>query len=168
MSDDFIIVGKIGAPYGVKGWLKIHSFTEVTTDLLEYNPLYIEEGKGWKVLAIETGRQQGKALVAQFVGLETPEAARKLTGLKIAIKREQLAVLPPNEYYWADLEGLTVINQAGETLGQVAYLMATGSNDVVVFRDAAGKEHALPYLPGRVIKEVDLKQRVMRVEWDLI
>lgn len=161
-----IIVGKIGAPYGIKGWLKVHSYTERSAGILDYSPWYLAEGQEWKPLQIEEGRPQGKAIVVKFAGIENPETARLLSGKNIAIQREQLAPLPPNEYYWADLEGLTVINQAGEKLGEVAYLMATGSNDVLVIRDAAGKEQALPYLPGRVVKKVDLEQREIHVDWD--
>ena len=165
---DFIVTGKIGSPYGIKGWLKIQSFTENSLDILRYTPWYIAEGEGWKAVKIEEGRQQGKGVVVKLPGYNTPETARLLTGRNIAIKREQLAALPENEYYWADLEGLTVIDQHGKTLGKIVYLMATGSNDVFVIKDEAGKEHALPYLLGSVVKKVDLKEQQIFVDWDLI
>lgn len=167
-NSDYIITGKIGSPYGIKGWLKVQSFTEDVLAILQYKPWYIAEGSGWKAVEIEEGRQQGKGVVVKLPGYNTPETARILTGRNIAIKREQLAPLPQNEYYWADLEGLTVVDQRGKTLGQIAYLLATGGNDVFVIKDAAGKEHALPYLLGSVVKEIDLKQRRMTVDWDLI
>jgi 16S rRNA processing protein RimM len=164
-----IVIGKIGAAYGIRGWLKVQSFTEEAAKILEYNPWYVTaEYARWETIEVEAGRSQGKALVVKFVGIETPEIARNLTGKEIAVQREQLKPLPDNEYYWADLEGLVVINQAGEILGQVEYLMATGSNDVLVIRDAAGKEHALPYLLETVVKKVDLNQRILHVDWNLL
>src|SRR5579872_2777730 len=120
----YIITGKVGVTYGIKGWLKIHSYTEKASHILNYNPWYIEEFSGWQPFQLEEGREQGKTLVAKLAGIENPERAKKLAGKKIAIKREQLLPLPENEYYWADLEGLQVIDQKGQNLGQVIYLIA--------------------------------------------
>jgi 16S rRNA processing protein RimM len=167
-TGEYIVIGKVGAVYGIKGWLKIHSLTEQVTDLLQYKPLYLAQGQTWEPVQIETGRQHGKGLVAKLAGVDTPEAARLLTGKEMAIKREQLPPLPENEFYWADLEGLTVIDQRGVALGKVIYLIATGSNDVLVIRTEQGKEHGIPYLPERVIKKIDLKQGIILVEWELI
>ncbi len=164
----YIITGKVGATYGIKGWLKVYSYTEEAAQILQYKPWYLAEGPNWQAFELEDGRQHGKAIVVKFPGIETPEEARKLTGRAIAIQREQLPVLPENEYYWADLEGLTVLDQNGQILGQIAYLIATGSNDVLVIRDQAGKERAIPYLPGTVIKKIDLKEQRMVVDWDFI
>lgn len=164
---EYIVVGKIGSTYGIQGWLKVFSFTEVIADILSYNPWYIEDGNNWKLIQVKTGREHGKALVAHLSGFDTPEKARILTGKKIAIKRSQLKGLPKNEYYWTDLEGLMVIDQHGKELGEILYLMETGSNDVLVIKHQ-GKEYAIPYLPGKVITNIDLTQRVMHVDWDLI
>lgn len=167
-EQEYIIVGKTGAAYGIKGWLKIHSYTERMVDLLQYNPWYLADETRWQSLEIEAGRPHGKGLIAKFKGIETPEQARTLAAKKIAVKREQLAPLPQNEYYWADLLGLIVIDQKGQQLGQVKYLLATGSNDVLVIIDPAGKEHAIPYLLGSVIKNIDLDEQIISVDWDLI
>jgi 16S rRNA processing protein RimM len=87
-----------------------------------------------------------------------------LTGKKIAIRREQRAKLKKNEYYWSDLEGLTVINQHDTVLGKISYLIETGSNDVFVVK--GDKEHAIPYLLGDVVISIDLDTRIMRVNWE--
>ncbi len=168
MSDaEYIVVGKIGSTYGIQGWLKIFSFTGVMTDLLNYSPWYLEDGEGWRSIEIKASREHGKAIVAHLSGYNTPEEARKLTGKKIAVKRSQLPVLPKNEYYWTDLEGLMVVNQHNEELGHVLYLIETGANDVLVVKNQ-GKEYAIPYLPGKVVTNVDLAKRIIRVDWDLI
>ncbi len=166
-ENEYIVVGKIGSTYGVQGWLKIFSFTEVMANILDYDPWYMEDGNSWKIIEINAGREHGKALVAHLVGYDTPEQARLLTGKKIAVKRSQLPALPSNEYYWTDLIGLKVIDQRGQELGNILYMLETGSNDVFVIKNQ-GKEHAIPYLPGTVVTDVDLANRVMHVNWDLI
>lgn len=164
---EYVIVGKIGSTYGVQGWLKVFSFTEELADILEYNPWYLENGDTWGLIQVKAAREHGKCVVAKLAGYNTPEEARVLTGKKIAIKRSQMPPLETGEYYWKDLEGLTVINQHGETLGKVVYLIETGANDVLVI-DSQGKEYAIPYLPGNVITRVDLVNQAIHVNWDLI
>ncbi|MDR3477472.1 MAG: ribosome maturation factor RimM [Gammaproteobacteria bacterium] len=163
---EYVVIGKIGAAYGIKGWLKIVSFTESITNILDYAPWYLQEGQTWKPVKVDGGREHGKGIVVHIAGFDTPESARLLTGKVIGIQRSQLPALKKQEYYWSDLEGLTVINQRGETLGKVIYLMATGSNDVLVIKGE--KEHAIPYLPGDTITSIDLEKGEMHVDWDLI
>jgi 16S rRNA processing protein RimM len=166
-NDEYVIVGKIGSTYGIQGWLKIFSFTEEISNLLEFRPWFIEENQTWKEIQIKAGRKHGKGLVAQFADCINPEQARLLTGKRIAIHRSQLPALSKDEFYWKDLEGLTVINQHGETLGNVVYLIETGANDVLVIQNQ-GKEHAIPYLPGKVVLNIDLATGIMQVNWELI
>jgi 16S rRNA processing protein RimM len=165
IDTEYVVIGKIGAPYGIKGWLKITSFTESIPAILDFDPWYLEDSHSWKRIKIVDGRPHGKGIVVKFTGYDTPEAARLLTGKSIAINRSQLPKLKQEEYYWSELEGLTVINQRNEVLGKISYLMATGSNDVLVIKGE--KEHAIPYLP-EVITHIDLNEKVMHVNWDLI
>lgn len=166
VNDNYIVVGKIGSTYGIKGWLKIISFTDPIAGILDYSALYIEDKESWKPIKIDDGRLHGKGIVVHFPDFNTPEEARLITGKKIAITRDQLPALEQQEYYWSDLEGLTVINYTGEELGTINYLMETGSNDVLVVKGK--KEIAIPYLMGEVILDVDLEARVMHVKWDVI
>ncbi len=168
MKDDneYVIVGKISVPYGIQGWIKIVSFTEVMTDLLRYKPWYLESESGWQLVKPQHAKAHGKQLIAKFNEYHTPEAVRVLTGKKIAVTRSQLPVLGKNEYYWSDLQGLTVIDQQGNLLGKVAYLLATGSNDVLVVKNEAGIEHAIPYLPDSIIMQVDLASKTIQVDWE--
>jgi 16S rRNA processing protein RimM len=161
-----IVVGKIGAPYGIKGWLKITSFTQPLMNILDYDPWYLQQGQTWKPVTIEAGHQHGKGIIVKFADFDTPEKARILTGTTIAVMREQLPALTQREYYWADLEGLTVINYTGEVLGKIIYLMETGSNDVLVVK--GDKELAIPYLLDEVIINIDLAKKEMHVHWDAI
>ncbi|MHB1947091.1 MAG: ribosome maturation factor RimM [Gammaproteobacteria bacterium] len=165
-TDKYIIVGQIGATYGVRGWLKILSYTEEISNILDYNPWYLEDKTGWKPIQVEDGQNHGKGIIAKITGYNNPEDARLISGKKIAILRSQLPELSNNEYYWSDLKGLTVIDQHGVNLGKVIYLMATGANDVLVVKGT--KEHAIPYLPGKVVKSIDLAKGEMHVDWEVI
>jgi 16S rRNA processing protein RimM len=167
IDSEYIVIGKLGAPFGIKGWLKMISFTEVTADALDYTPWFLEDAGNWKEVKYTDAREHGKGFVVKFAGYNAPETARALTGKKIAIKRTQLAALEEDEYYWAQLEGLTVIDQKGDVLGTIVYFIETGTNDVMVVK-GQGKEFAIPYLPGDVVLNVDLEKQVMLVNWDLI
>ena len=109
-------------------------------------------------------REHGKGIVVKFANYDTPEQSRLLTGKNIAITRSQLPPLKKGEYYWSDLKGLTVINQKGVELGKVTYIIATGSNDVLVVK--GDKEIAIPYLLDEVIKSIDLELGQILVDWE--
>lgn len=161
-----IIVGKVGSTYGVHGWLKIHAYTEWGPSLFHYSPWYLTlDNNEEKPYEVEEGREHGNMLIVKLSGLHSPEEARLLTGAMISIERTQLPPLKENEYYWSDLIGLTVINKNGECLGKVIYLMATGSNDVLVVKGE--KELAIPYLLGKVILNIDLTKQEIHVDWEL-
>lgn len=166
-NDTFVTVGKIGATYGIQGWLKIQTYTEFGASILEYKPWYLNRPHSaeWQEVTIEDGRSHGKGVIVKFPEFHNPEDAKILTGCLIAVKRSQLPSLEKNEYYWSDLIGLTVIDLQGQTLGIVDYLMETGSNDVLVIKN--GKEHAIPFLLDKVIKEINLEKKTIIVDWEL-
>lgn len=163
----YVKVGKIGSTYGVKGWLKIQSYTEYGASILDYNPWYLVGTDGSRrEIIVEEGRPHGKGIVAKLAGFDNPETARLLTGLVIEVDRALLAELPKDEFYWSDLEGLTVKQKNGDVLGKVRYMLATGANDVMVVK--GDKEIAIPYLPGSVVLSVDLEKQEIIVDWELI
>lgn len=163
----YITIGKIGSSFGVHGWLKISTYTEYGPDILDYRPWYTSRnGRDWKEIDVEDGKQHGNGVIAKLAGIDTPEDARLLTGTLIAIQRSQLPELTKGEFYWSDLIGLTVINKDGTELGKVIYLMETGSNDVLVIK--GNKEHAIPYLPGSVVLDINLEKKEIRVDWELL
>ncbi len=167
MKDDskniLVTVGTLGSTYGVHGWIKVQSYTEFGADILSYSPWYLANDLN-RPVNIEDEKMHGKQVLVKFAGVDTPEAARLLTGTTISIKRSQLPRLTKNEYYWSDLEGLTVITEKGEILGKVIYLLATGSNDVLIVKGE--KEQGIPYLPDKVIKKVDLVAKQIIVDWE--
>lgn len=159
-----VVIGKVGKTYGVQGWVKIYSYLENAAEILTYSSLSFEGPQ--ETLKIEEGKVQGNQLVVKFVGIDTPEAARLLTGKLITLSRDQLPALKKNEYYWSDLEGLTVIDQAGTHLGTVSHLISTGANDVLIVKGKV--THAIPYLPGKVVLKVDLDKQEIYVDWQII
>ncbi len=171
-----IILGQISGIYGVRGWVKIHSYTEPRDNILSYMPWQICVGKQWRPATLLDGRIQGKGVIAHLEGWDTPEAARALVGVEIAIPRQQLPAPRAGEYYWNDLMGLqvTCVKPGGDNtvLGTVAYLMETGANDVLVVQETTAdkqagiKEHLIPFIDG-VIVSVDLDARVLCVDWNL-
>jgi 16S rRNA processing protein RimM len=163
----FVPIGKIGTTYGIQGWLKIQTYTEFDINILNYQPWYLSHGNDhWNISEIVVGRKHGKGIIIKFPTIHTPEEARLLTGKIIAIPRSQLPTLKQGEYYWTDLEGLSVINQHGEYLGKIIYLMETGSHDVMVIKGS--KEMAIPYLLGKVITNIDLIAQKIHVNWEYI
>lgn len=167
-AEDYVVIGKIGSTFGIQGWLKVYSYSDSIDGILEYRHWHIESQTGWQPIEVKNCQQHGKGIVVKFAGYHTPEDARVLTGKKIAIKRSQLPTLETNEYYWADLEGLMVIDQHDETLGQVDHMMETGANDVMVVKSKDGKFHAIPFLLNKVVTRIDLENQVMHVNWELI
>lgn len=168
--NDWVVVGKLLAPYGVKGWLKLYSHTQPIENIATYEPLWMKRGEHWQPIDLEHVQRHGKGLVAKIKGCDTRDQTPAYIGCDLAIKREQLPALEQGDYYWAQLEGLSVMTTAGEYLGVVDHLFETGSNDVLVVQPAAGsidrQERLIPYLWESVVKGVDLARGEMIVDWD--
>lgn len=166
-QNTYITIAKIGAPYGVRGWLKVQVYTEYAESAVDYQPWFVTGTDGQLTpIAIEKVECYQGRLLAKIQKIDTPEEARLYTGKLLSIPRSKLPALKKNEYYWSDLEGLTVINHRGEILGAVSYLLETGANDVLVVKGE--KQTAVPYLPGRVVKDINLDKQEIHVEWDVI
>ncbi|WP_455222843.1 ribosome maturation factor RimM [Kaarinaea lacus] len=166
-TPQFVVVGKISSAFGVKGWLKINSFTEPVTNILQFKPWYLQTRQThqpWKSVKVIEGRAHGKQVVVQLEGVNDRNQAELMRGLDIAVKRDQLPETHDNEFYWVDLEGLKVVNQEGIELGVVESLMETGANDVLVVRGE--KERLIPYVMNEYILEVDLDAGTIIVDWD--
>ena len=157
-------LGRVGGPYGVRGWVRIVSGTEPPEQILGYSPWLLERNGEWRPYEVVSGRVHGKGLVAQLVGCSDRDQAALLAGAEIAVPRTALAELTADEYYWADLVGLAVVTTEGTDLGTVDHLIETGANDVLVVR--GDRERLIPFTPGHAVVEVDLGQRRLTVAWD--
>lgn len=155
-----LVLGRIAGVYGVRGWVRIYSDTEPRENILTYTPWFV----AGVARQVAEGRVHGKGLVARLAGCDDRDQAAALVGQEIAIRRDQLPPPQPDEFYWADLEGLAVRNLADQDLGTVDHLFATGANDVLVLRGE--RERLLPFVWGQVIHTVDFEARLIRVDWD--
>ncbi|MGB9430151.1 MAG: ribosome maturation factor RimM [Gammaproteobacteria bacterium] len=159
-----IVIGRITGAFGIKGWVKLHSWTEPREKIVEYRCWLLEHNGTWREQQVAEGRIHGKSVIARLDGIVDRDQAAALTGVNIAVQRDQLAATRPDEYYWVDLVGLEVRLADERSLGHVKSLLATGANDVLVVQGE--RERLIPFIRGSVIKAVDLDARVIRVDWD--
>jgi len=161
---NLISIGRIGSPHGVKGWLKVNSFTEPPANILSYEPWLIVRNGNYLSTKVINSRQQDKIITVQLEGCHDRDLAATYTNCEIVTERSRLKTLAVGEYYWADLEGLNVVTKEGDVLGRVDSIMATGANDVLVI--AGTKRHLIPFLIPQVVLSIDLDNQQMVVDWD--
>jgi 16S rRNA processing protein RimM len=159
-----INVGKVSGTFGVKGWIKVFSFTDPRENILTYSPWLLNKGIESKIVKVIDGKLQGKTLIAQLDGVVDKDQAEALLGWDILITQSQLPATKAGEYYWSELIGLQVENLQGVHLGTVDSLLETGANDVLVIR--GDRERAIPFIQGQQVIEIDLNQGKMKVDWD--
>ena len=165
-------MGRVAAPYAVKGWLKIQPFTAYLGSLLDYDRWWLghAEGSGakagWREYRVLEGKVHGQTLLAQLEGVDDRSASEALKGLEVAVDRAEFPDADEGEYYWADLIGLEVVNTEGVALGKVEGLMETGAHDVLRVADEREglRERLIPFVDAYV-REVDMMGRRILVEW---
>ncbi|MDH2924764.1 16S rRNA processing protein RimM [Nicoletella semolina] len=165
------VVGKLGATYGIRGWLRLYSSTEIAESIFDYLPWFLKIKGKWQAVELESWRYHNNDLIVKLKGTDDREAAQLLTNAEIGVALSVFPTLDEGDYYWHDLIGCQVVNVDGYTMGLVSELMETGSNDVLVVRatakDAFGKqERLIPFLYEQVVKRVDLTTKTITVDWD--
>lgn len=158
------IVGKITGVHGVRGWLKLISYTSNPADLFNYTLWTLQLKKQSFSVTPEDHRPFGKGFLAKIRGYDAPEVAKSLVSAHIVVERSLLPELPDQQHYWSDLIGFTVETTLGVVLGKISYFFETGANDVFVVQGK--KERLIPYLPDQVVKHIDLTKKSMIVDWD--
>jgi 16S rRNA processing protein RimM len=166
-----VTLGKVGAVYGIKGWLKIHSFTDDQEAILDYFPWSLKLGNKIQSVEITDWRKHNNGIVVKVAGIDDRDIAQKLVGSEIFVSEDALSDLPEGEFYWRDLIGMTVVTDKGYDLGQVSDIMETGANDVLVvkanLKDGFGKkERLIPYLMDQVILSISTENKQICVDWD--
>jgi 16S rRNA processing protein RimM len=155
-------MGRVAAPFGVKGWVRVQVFTEALDSLLDYPTWWLGRGENWREQQVEEADVHGRTLVARLAGCEDREAAAALTGAQIAVPQSELPEPGAGEYYWRDLQGLRVANLQGQELGTVSRLVETGAHGVLVVK--GDRERLIPFVDAYVVK-VDLAQGELVVDW---
>lgn len=165
-----ISLGRISAAYGIKGWLKVWSYTDPLENITSYQPWYLKQKGSWQEVKVINSRRQGKGLIAQLEGCETRDDVDAYIGKEIAVPGGSLASLAEGEYYWSQLEGLTVLNTERQVFGVIDHILETGANDVIVVKATAAsideQERLIPYLKEKVIKSVSLETGEIIIDWD--
>jgi 16S rRNA processing protein RimM len=160
---DWAVLGRVSGLFGVRGWVKVFSHTSPKENILNYPAWFLFREGEWQEYKLKQGKTQGKGIVALLEGVDDRNQAAELTGADIAVRRDQLPEISPDEYYWSDLEGRRVVTETGIELGRVDHLFETGANDVMMVKGE--RDHLLPFI-GQVIKEVDLDGDLITVDWD--
>lgn len=165
MQRSTVILGRLGAPHGVRGWLKVNSYTSPITNILEYPIWIIKNGNELKPLKVLNTKPNGKMLIVQLEGITDRNQASLFTNNEIHIERHKLPETEPDEYYWHDLIGLTVSSTDGIDFGKIIEMRETGANDVMIIQSSNKQRCLVPFLK-HVIKQVDTTNKTMLVEWD--
>ena len=157
-------MGRILAPYGLKGWVRIEPYSAHPDSLSAYPSWWVGRNGDWRELKVaESVLQHGTSLVARLEGCVERDAALALKGSELAVERQ--AQSADNEFYWVDLVGLKVVNLKDEELGVVAELFENGAHAVMRVVDGE-TERLLPFIE-QVVRQVDMAQGRIRVEWEL-
>jgi 16S rRNA processing protein RimM len=167
-GERYVVLGRLAAPWGVKGWIKVHSYTDPPLRILDYPVWHLARaGGGWEDVKVVSGRAHGggQDLVVALEGVASPEEARRYVARDVGLRRAELPEPPPGEYYWDDLVGCQVTTLEGVALGTVMHFHEFPANPVMAVREPGGRERWVPLVP-RHLKRVDLATRQIVVDWD--
>ncbi|MFA6179457.1 MAG: ribosome maturation factor RimM [Candidatus Methylopumilus sp.] len=171
-----VVMGRIVAPYGIFGWLKVQPSTESIDSLLDYPDWWLGRDDNstqpgikntpWQKFKVETVKIHTDTLLVKLQGINDRDTALSFKSKHIAIPREQFPEASEGEYYWSDLIGLNVKNQQNVDFGLIAEVFETGANDVIVVKDPTdGRERLIPFI-DQVVLDVSLADKRMLVDWD--
>ena len=161
-NDEYILVGKIGKPVGLKGWAKINSYTRPEENIGNYGTFFQSQKKN--IINFESIKKSGKNLIVKFKEINSREEIETLKNSDLYIKANDLPKLKDNEFYWKDLIGMKVYNLKDEYFGEVKEMIEAGSGDVMVIKENREKPILIPFEFGRYVEKV--KDNIIFVNWD--
>lgn len=156
-------LGAVGAPFGVRGWVKLRSYTEPQEGLLEHRRLHLKLGGRWAVYEVEAEGRSGGQLTAKLAGVDDRNAAELLRGAPIAVPRAELPPTDDRDFYRTDLIGCDVVNREGRRLGTLAHFVDIAAHALMVVRGE--REYWVPAVPQYLLR-VDLRTRQVVVDWE--
>jgi len=166
MSDEtsaLIQLGFVGAPFGVRGWIKLRSHTDPPERLLEHRQLHIGQGTVWQSYRIEASGRSGGSLTVKLAGIEDRDQAQALRGAQVCVPRSELPQRDDRDFYRADLIGCEVVNLDGTSLGNVQHFIESPAQVLMVVRGT--REFWIPAVPQH-LRRVDLQARRVVVDWN--
>ncbi len=166
-TESMILVGRIGAPWGIKGHTRVQSFTSPEADILEYSTWYIKVGhERAKPVVVVDKNKHPKHLVARLEGVVDRDQAQALVHAQVFVSKDDLSDCEEGEYYWLDLIGLEVTNLQGHIFGCVDSLYETGVHDNMIVKKDKDSVH-IPFVIDKTVMKVDLQAKKIIVDWDL-
>ena len=159
-----VTLGRVSGLLGVKGWLKIFSYTDPRDSIVDFETWVLRIGNDEQTVELEGSRKHARTVAVKLKAIDDRDQAQTLVGADIAVERDALAPCQPGEFYWADLQGSAVVTVQGEPLGRLDYLFETGGHDVMVV--IGDRQRLIPFVQGKVVREVRLEQRLIVVDWD--
>lgn len=164
-GSEIVVLGRLADPYGIRGWLRLHPFGDDPLAWAEMPVWWIgREGGPWREVGLKGLKAHGDGIVVLLDEVPDRTAAEALKGTLVGVPREMLPPPADDEFYWGDLVGLVVVNEADETLGTVAGLIETGANDVLRVVAEDGTERLLPFVEA-VVLTVEKEAGRIRVAW---
>ena len=163
-SSALIQLGVVGAPFGVRGWIKLRSHTDPPERLLDHRSLRIGRGSVWRDYRVEARGRSGGALTVKLAGVEDRDQAQALRGAEVCVPRSELPPRDDKDFYRADLIGCEVVNLEGLDLGVVVHFIETPAQVLMVVRGA--QEFWIPAVPQH-LRRVDLRERRVVVDWSV-
>ena len=177
VSNELVVIGEISAVFGVKGWLKVHSYTDPMDNILAYDNWWLDKKGQTRQVVIDEARRHSNGIVVHIKDVDDRDIAKTYCKSQIKIPLSAMPELSSDDYYWHQLEGLQVYlqdqaGQAGLLVGTVDHLIETGANDVLVVMSESedkseSEEILIPYLLDKVVKSVDIKNKMMLVDWQI-
>ncbi len=165
-----VVLGKIGKAHGIKGWVRIISFTSPIENIFDYSHFLASRDGQSRNIEIDQFKAQAAGILGHIKGVDTPEQAKELAGMELTISSSDLPELAQGEVYWHQLEGLEVVNHHGQTLGVVKNLIETGANDVLIVSPSGDsiddRERLIPYRLGATVSNVDTVAGTLHVIWE--
>ncbi len=153
MTSAQICVARIGAPHGVRGQVRLWTFTEDPYAVLDFGPLATKDGK--RTIEVDNVREAKGHLVATLKGVTDRDAAARLNGVELFVARDALPDTEDGEYYHADLIGLAAVNAVGEAIGRVVAMQDFGAGDIIEIAPPSGPTLLLPFTDA-VVPTVDI------------
>ncbi|WP_298393735.1 ribosome maturation factor RimM [uncultured Azonexus sp.] len=164
-GSEIVVLGRLADPYGIRGWLRLHPFGDDPLAWADMPVWWIgREGGPWREVGLKGLKAHGDGIVVLLDEVPDRTAAEALKGTLVGAPRDMLPPPADDEFYWGDLLGLVVVNEADETLGTVAGLIETGANDVLRVVAGDGTERLLPFVEA-VVLAVEKEAGRIRVAW---
>ena len=161
-----VVIGQVSSPHGIKGWLKILSYTDPVDNIFSYKSIFLKKEDEYLPYDIQDYSFSGKIIRVKLAGIDDRNQSEELVKCLIVVNRGDLPELSPNSYYWRDLIGFEVHNEDNLNLGILDSFFETGSNDVMIVIGSNKNRLLIPFINVEVVKKVDLKKKIISVDWN--